>query len=102
MPAGVGSKSSLKSGQEGQRRSLERVEACAPGRRTTTTPLVCARQRPLQFPLRPYTGPKIIEDLASLSQNGDYSLQPKSISGGDVPHFPAVSSTTIPPEFKTK
>ena len=47
-------------------------------------------------------GPKIIEDLALLSQNGDYSLQPKSISGGDVPHFPAVSSTTIPSEFKTK
>jgi hypothetical protein len=51
------SKSSLKEGSENPREALEWAKVRARAALTTTTPLVCARQRPLQFPLRPYNSP---------------------------------------------
>jgi hypothetical protein len=45
----------LRGRRESQRRGLERVEVSALGGRTPTKPLVCARERASQFPLRPYS-----------------------------------------------
>jgi transposase InsO family protein len=51
----VGSKSSLKSGQEGQRSTLEGGRCVRTRTENAGESLVPARQRPQQFPLRPYT-----------------------------------------------
>src|SRR5450830_1166042 len=54
--AGTGSTSSLKSGHPGE----TSVDVCAHGGIVVTEALVCARQRPPQFPLRPYSTQELV------------------------------------------
>jgi hypothetical protein len=54
--AGTGSTSSLKGGHPGE----TSVDVCAHGGIVVTEALVCARQRPPQFPLRPYSTQELV------------------------------------------
>src|SRR5665647_2138191 len=58
VAAGTGSTSSLKGGHPGE----TSVDVCAHGGIVVTEALVCARQRPPQFPLRPYTVGQVCAD----------------------------------------
>src|ERR1035437_27831 len=53
--AGAGSKSSLKGPPRHSASGVVVAGVCPQRIRTMTKPLVCARQRPPQFPLRPYS-----------------------------------------------
>jgi hypothetical protein len=67
--ARAGSKSSLKVGRLGR----ASVDVSAPGAIVVAEGLVCARQRPPQFPLRPYSCPEEchpIPRITSLSDGG--------------------------------
>src|ERR1035437_8009548 len=58
VAAGTGSTSSLKGGHPGE----TSVDVCAHGGIVVTEARVCARQRPPQFPLRPYTVGQVCAD----------------------------------------
>src|SRR5450756_1224632 len=62
--AGTGSTSSLKGGHPGE----TSVDVCAHGGIVVTEALVCARQRPPQFPLRPYNAAQELFSLRTLSR----------------------------------